>query len=302
MPELPDITIYIESLKARILDTKLTGLKVINPFLLRSVDPPIHDCIGLQVIDVERLGKRIVLCLENEHFLVIHLMIAGRLQWKTDIIKPPRKYGLAVFSFDSGHLLLTEAGTKRRASLHAVKARENLERFNRGGLEVLDASYNAFKKTLARENHTIKRSLTDPRIFSGIGNAYSDEILHAAKMSPFKQTKHLNDEECTVLFTAVKQVIVLWIERFRQEIGEGFPKKVTAFRKEMAVHGKYGEPCPVCDTPIQRIRYAENEANYCPECQTGGRLLADRGLSKLLKGDWPATLEDLEELKRKVSS
>jgi len=302
VPELPDITIYVESLTSRILNSQLQSIKVINPFLLRSVDPPIPECIGKRVIDIERLGKRIVLCLEDEYFLVIHLMIAGRLQWKTESVKPPRKYGLALFSFDSGHLLLTEAGTKRRASLHAVRFRDSLSSFNPGGLEVLDAVCDEFQEALRKENHTVKRSLTDPRIFSGIGNAYSDEILHAAKMSPFKQTRHLSDDECKVLYDAAIYVLTLWIDRFRTEVGDGFPKKVTAFRKEMAVHGKYGRPCPECDTPIQRIRYAENEANYCPTCQTGGKLLADRALSKLLKGDWPSTLDELEELKRKSSS
>ena len=299
MPELPDITIYIESLAARILDTKLIDIKITNPFLLRSVDPPIHECSGRRIIGVERIGKRIVLCLEDEYFLIIHLMIAGRLQWKEEKISPPRKFGLALFSFDSGHLLLTEAGTKRRASLHAVRYRGTLDRFNPGGLEVLGAQYEKFKEALHRENHTLKRTLTDPRIFSGIGNAYSDEILHAVKLSPFKQTKHLTDEESMRLYHTTKEVLLFWIDKFRTEVGDGFPKKVTAFRKDMAVHGKYDVPCPTCDTPIQRVRYAENESNYCPECQTGGRLLADRALSRLLKGDWPSTLSELEELKHR---
>ena len=298
MPELPDITIYVDALAARISGKTLAGIKIINPFLLRSVNPPIQDLIGRTAAGVERMGKRIILCLEDEYFLVIHLMIAGRLQWKTEKITPSRKISLAVFTFESGHLLFTEAGTKRRASLHAVKGRDNLAHFDPGGLEVLTAAPEEFRRSLMRENHTLKRTLTDPRTFSGIGNSYSDEILHAAKLSPFKQSKHLTNDECDRLFVAATKVLNQWIELLREEVGDGFPKKVTAFRKEMAVHGKYENPCPVCGTPIQRIKYAENEANYCPECQTGGKLLADRSLSRLLKGDWPSSLDELEELRR----
>ena len=244
------------------------------------------------------MGKRIVLSLEDDFFLVIHLMIAGRFVWSTEKKLPSRKIGLAVFVFENGRLFFTEAGTKRRASLHAVHGRENLAAFDRGGLEITGSTGEAFGDTLRRENHTLKRALTDPRLFSGIGNSYSDEILHRAGLSPFKQTRGLNQEEITRLHTAVIAVLDEWTKRLREETGDGFPKKVTAFRKEMAVHGKYGEPCPVCSTPVQRIRYAENECNYCPVCQTGGKLLADRALSRLLKSDWPSTAEELENMKR----
>ncbi len=278
----------------------LTDLHIINPFVLRSVDPPLDAVTGRRVAGIERIGKRIVLCLEENLFLVIHLMIAGRFTWSTTKETPARKIGLAVFVFENGRLFLTEAGTKRRASLHAVRGRENLYAFDRGGLEVAGSGINAFCRVLCLENHTLKRALTDPRLFSGIGNSYSDEILHRAGLSPFKQTRGVSGEEIETLYSAVNAVLDEWITRLREETGHGFPKKVTAFREEMAVHGKYGEPCPVCSTPVQRIRYAENECNYCAVCQTGGKLLADRALSRLLKGDWPSTVEELENVKRTV--
>jgi formamidopyrimidine-DNA glycosylase len=297
VPELPDLTIYVESLEKRVVGKTLNKIVVINPFLLRSVDPPLEELQGRNVRTIERIGKRIVFGLEDELYMVIHLMIAGRLKWKVDKKLPPRKIGLAVFSFEDGDLQLTEAGTKRRASLHAVRGAENLHQFDRGGLEVYKADREAFAAALLTENHTLKRTLTDQRLFSGIGNSYSDEILHRAHLSPFKQSTHLKDEEIDRLYQATLDVLQEWVDRLRLENGDGFPAKVTAFRKEMAVHGKYGEPCPVCSTPVQRIRYAENECNYCPTCQTDGRLLADRALSRLLKNDWPSSVEQLEALK-----
>ena len=299
MPELPDLAIYIESLNRHITGRILTDLHIMNPFLLRSVDPPIEAVTGRRVTGIERIGKRIVFCLEENFFLVIHLMIAGRFTWSALKPFPPRKIGLAVFVFDAGRLFLTEAGTKRRASLHAVRGRANLSAFDRGGLEVVGSGIDAFSQALCRENHTLKRALTDPRLFSGIGNSYSDEILHRARLSPFKQTRGLKPEEIASLHSAVSGVLEEWTMRLRVETGDGFPKKVTAFREEMAVHGKYGKPCPVCSTPVQRIRYAENECNYCPICQTGGKLLADRAISRLLKSDWPATVEELENMKKR---
>jgi formamidopyrimidine-DNA glycosylase len=298
VPELPDLAIYIESLDRHIKGKYLTDIHIMNPFLLRSVDPPLEAVTGRRVTGIERIGKRIVLCLEESFFLIIHLMIAGRFAWSATKQSPSSKIGLAVFAFDSGRLFLTEAGTKRRASLHAVCGRENLSAFDRGGLEVAHSSVEAFRQALCRENHTLKRALTDPRLFSGIGNSYSDEILHRARLSPFKQTRNLSDQEIEGLHTAVNTVLEEWTTRLREETGDGFPKKVTAFREEMAVHGKYGKPCPVCATPVQRIRYAENECDYCPVCQTGGKLLADRALSRLLKSDWPSTVDKLENLKK----
>ena len=293
MPELPDITVYIEALEARIVGQPLERIRIAKPFLLRSVDPPISSANGKKVVGIRRIGKRIGIELEDSLFLVIHLMIAGRLRWVPAGAKVPGKLGLAAFDFPNGTLILTEAGSKRRASLWLVRGEAALEQFERGGLEVLDATLAEFKDRLTRENHTLKRSLTDPRLFSGIGNAYSDEILHRAKLSPVKHTRRLTDEEMSTLFDATKTVLVEWTQRLRAESGGDFPAKVTAFRDEMAVHGKFGQPCPVCGTPVQRIRYADNETNYCPRCQTDGKLLADRALSRLLKQDWPKSIDEL---------
>ncbi len=296
MPELPDITVYIEALEKRTVGQRLMQVRVTHPFLVRSVDPPMSKIRGKMVNGYRRIGKRIVMALEDELFLVLHLMIAGRLQWKTSSdAKPPGRRGLAAFGFESGTLILTEAGGKRRASLHAVRGEQELVEHDPGGLEVLDLDLEAFRGVLLRENHSVKRALTDPRILSGIGNAYSDEILHRARLSPVKWTERLTDDEFSRLHDATQTVLSEWIGRLREEMGDGFPEKVTAFRPEMAVHGKYREPCPVCDSPVQRIVYASNESNYCPTCQTDGKLLADRALSKLLKGNWPKTLEEMEE-------
>src|SRR5438105_13794715 len=293
MPELPDITVYIEALESRIVGQTLERLRIAKPFLLRSVDPPISAANGKRVTGIRRMGKRIVLELEDDLFLVIHLMIAGRLRWVAAGAKVPGKLGLAAFDFPNGTLILTEAGSKRRASLWLVRGEASLEQFDRGGLEVLDTDLEQFTERLAREHHTLKRSLTDPRLFSGIGNAYSDEILHRAKLSPVKHTNRLSAEEIERLFDATRAILVEWTERLRRESADDFPGKVTAFREEMAVHGKYRKPCPVCGTPVQRIRYADNETNYCPRCQTEGKLLADRALSRLLKQDWPKSIDEL---------
>ncbi|PYO77252.1 MAG: formamidopyrimidine-DNA glycosylase [Gemmatimonadetes bacterium] len=293
MPELPDITAYIEALESRIVGQPLERVRIPKPFLLRSVDPPISAANGKRVIGIRRMGKRIVLELEDDLFLVIHLMIAGRLRWVPAGAKVPGKLGLAAFDFPNGTLILTEAGSKRRASLWLVRGEKSLAQFDRGGLEVLDADIEQFTERLTRENHTLKRSLTDPRLFSGIGNAYSDEILHRAKLSPVKHTNRLTSEEIKRLFDATRAILVEWTDRLRRESGNDFPAKVTAFREEMAVHGKYRKPCPVCGTPVQRIRYADNETNYCPRCQTDGKLLADRALSRLLKQDWPKSIDEL---------
>jgi len=293
MPELPDITVYIEALESRIVGQPLERVRIPKPFLLRSVDPPLHAANGKRVTGIRRMGKRIVLELEDDLFLVIHLMIAGRLRWVPAGAKVPGKVGLAAFDFPNGSLILTEAGSKRRASLWLVRGEASLEQFDRGGLEVLDADLEQFTERLTRENHTLKRSLTDPRLFSGIGNAYSDEILHRAKLSPVKHTNRLTKEEIARLFDATKAILVEWTDRLRRESAGDFPAKVTAFREEMAVHGKYGKPCPVCGAPVQRIRYADNETNYCPRCQTEGKLLADRALSRLLKQDWPKSIDEL---------
>ena len=303
MPELPDVTVYVEALEARILDQTLEGIRIASPFLLRSVEPPIADAAGKKVIELRRLGKRIVIGLEKDLFLVIHLMIAGRLQWKPSAIgetrpKVPGKRGLAAFDFSSGTLILTEAGSKKRASLHLVRGQAGLSTVNRGGIEVLEVELEAFRRVLLSENHTLKRALTDPRLFSGIGNAYSDEILHRAGLSPIKWTQRLDDDEIERLYRATRDALREWTDRLRDEAGGEFPKKVTAFRPAMTVHGRYGKPCPVCDSPVQRIVYAENETNYCARCQTEGKLLADRGLSRLLKGDWPRTLEEMEEIRK----
>ncbi|MFL5498955.1 MAG: Fpg/Nei family DNA glycosylase [Gemmatimonadaceae bacterium] len=293
MPELPDITVYIEALASRVVGQTLERTRIAKPFLLRSVDPPISAANGKRAVGIRRMGKRIVLELEDDLFLVIHLMIAGRLRWVPAGGKVPGKIGLAAFDFSNGTLILTEAGSKRRASLWLVRGEGALEQFERGGLEVLDADLAQFTERLIRENHTLKRSLTDPRLFSGIGNAYSDEILHRAKLSPVKHTRRLSTEEISRLFDATKETLLEWTERLRAESSGDFPAKVTAFRDEMAVHGKFGKPCPVCGTPVQRIRYADNETNYCPRCQTDGKLLADRALSRLLKQDWPKSIDEL---------
>ena len=293
MPELPDITVYIEALTSRVVGQPLERIRIAKPFLLRSVDPPISAAEDKRVTGLRRMGKRIVLELEEDLFLVIHLMIAGRLKWLPAGGKVPGKIGLAAFDFPNGTLIFTEAGSKRRASLWLVRGEQSLEQFERGGLEVLDADVAAFTERLIQENHTLKRSLTDPRLFSGIGNAYSDEILHRARISPIKHTTRLSEGEIQRLFDATRAVLVEWTERLRRESKGDFPAKVTAFREEMAVHGKFGKPCPVCGTPVQRIRYADNETNYCPRCQTDGKLLADRALSRLLRQDWPKSIDEL---------
>jgi formamidopyrimidine-DNA glycosylase len=299
MPELPDVTVYIEALEKRVLGARFEGLELGNPFLLRSIAPDPRELVGKEVVGLRRLGKRIVIGLEEELFLVIHLMIAGRLHWKPGAARPslPKKRGLARFDFSTGSVTLTEAGSKRRASLHIVRGESDLKALDRGGLEVLESGLEDFRRALARENHTLKRALTDPRLFSGIGNAYSDEILHRARLSPVTWTSRLSDEETERLYRATRETLLEWTDELRKDAGDGFPEKVTAFRPKMAVHGRYRQPCPACATPVQRIAYAENETNYCPRCQTGGKLLADRALSRLLREDWPKSLEELEELK-----
>ena len=295
MPEYPDIETYLSCLRPRLEGRVLRGIRIANPFLLRSVEPPIKAAEGRRVTGLRRLGKRIVFALEGDLFLVLHLMIAGRLHWKAPGTKPAGRHGLAAFDFPDGSLILTEAGSKKRASLYLVSGEAALAEHDPGGLEVIDINRDAFAKALTRANHTVKRALTDPRLFSGIGNAYSDEILHRARLSPIKMTGKLDAGEIDRLHAAIRAVLLEWTERLTAEAGDGFPQKVTAFRKEMAVHGKYGQPCPVCGAPVQRIVYASNETNYCPRCQTGGRLLADRALSQLLKKDWPRTLDELEQ-------
>lgn len=294
MPELPDVTIYVECLERLIGGEVLEKLRVANPFVLRTVEPSPQILSGRRVVGVSRLGKRVVIEVEGGFFAVIHLMIAGRLKWRKAGTNPPKRGGLAVFDFPDGALLFTEAGSKRRASIHLVEGRDGLARHDPGGLEVLEADFGVFVKTITRERHTLKRTLTDPRILSGIGNAYSDEILHRARLSPFKLSTNLDDIEAENLHRSVLGVLGDWTERFRAEVGDGFPEKVTAFRSEMAVHGRFGQPCPDCGASVQRIRYADTECNYCAKCQTEGRLLADRSLSKLLKADWPKRIEDLE--------
>jgi formamidopyrimidine-DNA glycosylase len=295
VPELPDIVVYCERLAAYLVGQPLVRVRLASPFVLRTVDPPLGAAHDRRVREVRRLGKRIVLGLEDDLFLVIHLMIAGRLRWGGPRAAVPRRLGLAAFDFPPGTLLLTEASSRKRASLHVVRGAAALATFDRGGLEVLDADLAAFRAALRRERHTLKRALTDPRLLSGIGNAYSDEILHAAKLSPARLTDALTEEEIERLFAATVTTLRDWTARLRAEVGAGFPDKVTAFRPGMAVHGRYGQPCPRCDAPVMRIRYADNETNYCARCQTAGRLLADRSLSRLLKADWPRTLEELEE-------
>ena len=297
MPELPDIVVYIESLEARILGAALEDVRLGNPFVLRSVDPPLKEAVGMTVRGLHRLGKRIVIGLDGDLHLVIHLMIAGRLHWRAPGAKLPGKRGLAAFDFADGTLILSEAATRKRASLHVVRGAAALAEHDPGGLEVLDADIETFGRALTATNHTLKRALTDPRTFSGIGNAYSDEILHAARLSPIKWTQKLSDGEIARLFDAVRTTLNDWTDRLRASAGGKFPEKVTAFRPDMAVHGRYREPCPVCGAPVQRIAYASNETNYCAKCQTGGKLLADRALSRLMHKDWPKTLEELEELR-----
>lgn len=299
VPELPDITVYVESLGRRVLGAQLDRVQLKSPFLLRSVEPPISTLVGKRVVGVNRIGKRIVFAFEGDLYLVLHLMIAGRLKWRDAGKKPAGKIDLAAFDFSTGTLLLTEAGSKKRASLHVVAGPDALAEFDRGGLEVLDATLDEFDARLTSESHTVKRALTDPRLFSGIGNAYSDEILHRARMSPVKLTRRLTPEEIRTLYDATRATLIEWTERLRAETGDGFPEKVTAFRDAMAVHGRYGKPCPVCGSPVQRIRYADNETNYCPTCQTDGKLLADRGLSRLLKEDWPRSLDELDEIRNR---
>jgi formamidopyrimidine-DNA glycosylase len=293
MPELPDITVYAECLAARCGGQVLRGAKVNNPFLLRTVSPPLASILGRPVRGVRRLGKRLVLEFEGEHFLVIHLMIAGRLRWWPREKKAPGRGALATFEFDEGWLVFTEAGTKRRASLHLLQGEAALAAMNPGGVEVLQCSLAEFAEPLRRENHTLKRSLTDPHLFSGIGNAYSDEILHRAKLSPLALSQKLDDKAIEDLYKATREVLTEWTDRLRCEVKGGFPDKVTAFHDAMAVHGRYGLPCPVCGSPVQRIVYAENEANYCARCQTGGKVLADRALSKLLHDSWPKHIDEL---------
>ena len=294
MPELPDITVYIDHLETRLVGQTLERVRLLNPFVLRSVTPPIAAAEGTKVTGLRRLGKRIVIELGSELFLVLHLMIAGRLRWVGKDAKLPGRITLAAFEFPSGTLIFTEAGTKRRASMHLVEGEAALATMDPGGLEVLEAGLEEFAARLKRENHTLKRALCDPHLFSGIGNAYSDEILHRAKLSPVTLTSALSDEELVRLHQAARATLVEWTERLRQHAGGEFPEKVTAFREGMAVHGRFGKPCPACGSPVQRIVYAENETNYCARCQTGGRILADRALSRLLKKSWPRSIDELE--------
>jgi formamidopyrimidine-DNA glycosylase len=294
VPELPDIEVYVEAIAARTTGEPLLSVRLGSPFLLRSADPPIRAAEGKHVLAVRRLGKRIVLGLEDDLFLSLHLMIAGRLHWKERGARLPGRVGLAAFDFPAGALVLTEAGTKRRAALHLVRGEVALAALDRGGLEPLEATAAEFEAALRRENHTLKRALTDPSLFSGIGNAYSDEILHRARLSPVKLTSRLEPEEAARLFAATREILLEWTERLRREAAGGFPEGVTAFREEMAVHGRHRRPCPVCGTLVQRIVRAENEVNYCPRCQTGGQILSDRSLARLLKEDWPRTIEELE--------
>jgi formamidopyrimidine-DNA glycosylase len=299
VPELPDIAAYITALECRLLGVKLQHVRLGSPFLLRSVDPPLSIVEGCTLEQLRRIGKRIAFGVEGDVWLVLHLMIAGRLHWRKRDVKLGGRQNLAAFDFPDASLLLTEAGSKRRASLHVVRGAQNLDAFDAGGIDVFAADLNQFRSVLSAENHTLKRVLTDPRMLSGIGNAYSDEILHAAQLSPVVLTQKLKDEEWEKLFSATRLTLKLWIERLQAEAKTAFPEKVTAFRKDMAVHGRYGQPCPTCGDKILRIRYADKETNYCARCQTGGKVLADRSLSRLLGSDWPRTLEELEALKRR---
>jgi formamidopyrimidine-DNA glycosylase len=298
MPELPDVTLYLEALQKRIQDQPLEGVRLASPFLLRTVEPPIAAAEGRRVRQLRRLGKRIAIGLEDDLWLVLHLMINGRLHWKQAGAKLAGRHALAAFDFPSGTLTLTEFGPKKRASLHLVRGEDALRAHDPGGLEVFEIDLETFCAALTRENHTLKRALTDPRLFSGIGNAYSDEILHRARLSPLVMTEKLTTEETSRLYEATRATLADWTERLRVHYGDDFPEKVTAFRPDMAVHGKYGKPCPECGTAVQRIRYADNETNYCPRCQTGGQLLADRAFSRLLRKDWPKTIDQLERLGR----
>ena len=293
MPELPDVTVYVELIAAKTVGRTIDRARIASPFVVRSVDPPVSAAEGKTVRDVRRIGKRIAIGLDDDIWIVIHLMIAGRFRWLTPGAKIPGRMGLAAFDFENGTLLLTEAGTQRRASITLVRGEEALAAIDRGGVEPLEVDESTFAEQLRKENHTLKRSFTDPTLFSGIGNAYSDEIFHRARISPIKLTSRLNGEEISRLYSATRDVLVEWTERLRNEAGGEFPKKVTAFHDEMAVHGRYGKPCPVCGSPVQRIRYASNETNYCARCQTEGRLLADRALSRLLKQDWPRSIDEL---------
>jgi formamidopyrimidine-DNA glycosylase len=299
VPELPDISAYLSALEPRIVGQRLVGIRLASPFLLRTAQPPLSLANGRLVRELRRVGKRIAFGLDEDLWLVLHLMIAGRLHWRAPGAKLSGRNNLAAFDFPDGSLVLTEAGTKRRASLFVTQGQAGLDSLDPGGIDVLSSSSEAFRSALSEENRTLKRALTDPRVLSGIGNAYSDEILHAARLSPLALTHKLQPEEWTRLYTATQDTLRLWIDRLRAEAQSGFPEKVTAFRKEMAVHGRYGKPCPRCGEPVQRIRYADNETNYCARCQTGGKLLADRGLSRLLGSDWPRTLDELEALKRR---
>ncbi len=298
MPEYPDIVVYIERLQHFVQGRRLEQIRLSHPFLLRTAVPPIAKIEGLTIQGFQRIGKRIVFVFENDLFLVLHLMVSGRLRWRKKGVSIAAKRSLAAMDFDTGSLLLTEASSKKRASLHLVRGRDALEEFQRGGLEVMNASLQAFRAAITEENHTLKRALRDPTILSGIGNAYSDEILHRARLSPFLLTNKVTDQQVAQLYEATRAILAEWTERLRAEVGRGFPEKVTAFHEAMAVHGRHKQPCPVCGTPVQRIRYASNETNYCPTCQTGGRLLADRALSRLLKSDWPRTVEELENRRR----
>jgi len=302
MPELPDILAYIAALEPRVVGKRLDRIRFASPFLLRTFEPPVREAEGARVTAVRRLGKRIALRLDNNIYIVFHLMISGRLHWRGAGVKLAGKRNLAAFDFENGSLLLTEASSKKRASLHLVRGEAALADFDRGGLEVAEADLASFRAALTRENHSAKRALTDPRLFSGIGNAYSDEILHAARLSPAKWTSRLTGEEIERLFAATRETLEKWSRRFLADAKKAFPEKVTAFREGMAVHGRYGKPCPACGSPVQRIVYAENESNYCATCQTGGKLLADRALSQLLRGDWPKTLDELEERKGNAKS
>ena len=293
MPELPDITVYVEALRRRILGAKLESTRITHPFLLRTFEPPLTSLQGRRVVDLRRVGKRVAVGFEGDQWLVLHLMIAGRLHWFPTGARKTGRAALAYFVFDTGTLTLTEAGTRRRASLYVFGSSKQLAEHDPGGLEILAVPYEEFRARLLAENHTLKRSLTDPQTFSGIGNAYSDEILHRARLSPIALTQKLDEPSVRRLYDAIRVVLPEWIERLRAEAGADFPEEVTAFRPEMAVHGRFGKPCPVCAAPVQRIRYAENETNYCPGCQTGGRILADRSLSRLLKDDWPRTIDEL---------
>jgi formamidopyrimidine-DNA glycosylase len=299
MPELPDITAYIVALEARIIGQPIEKMRLASPFLLRTVEPPLSQVEGRVVRELRRIGKRIAIGVEGELWLVLHLMIAGRLHWRASAARLSGRQNLAAFDFPNGSLVLTEAGSKRRASLHVVAGQDGLDSVDPGGIEIFETDLSGFRAALTVENRTLKRALTDPRLISGVGNAYSDEILHAAQLSPVALTQKLSDTQWEKLFDATRKTLKMWMDRFCAEAKESFPEKVTAFREDMAVHGRFGKPCPRCGDPIQRIRYADNETNYCARCQTGGKLLADRSLSRLLRSDWPRSLEELEALKRR---